>query len=208
MKKLSVLLISVLFIGALFAFPFNTEKPLNYQEMVQKLKNLEISDPATYIGTIKEVYIELDTGLSKSKIILDTEEGTEMEIYIGPMWRFIELKPGMQVELQAVEVKFNDNISFNLAFELSSNGITIEIPYRKIIRNRLELMKNLAYQRRLHQKLMLRGMPMYGPMYGPMYSPMYGPMYGPMHGPKFETPYDNEQEMPQHPPYTPPMRGK
>ncbi|MDK2886711.1 MAG: hypothetical protein PWP54_1274 [Thermosipho sp. (in: thermotogales)] len=193
MKKSLVLLVSVLFIGGLFAFPFNlqTSKPLNYEGIIQKLKNIEVSDPATYVGTIKEVYIELDKGISKSKIVLATEDGTDVEIYIGPMWRFIDLKPGMQVELQAVEIKLNDNNTFELAFELSSNGITIEIPYKKIIRERLELMKKMAYQRRMLQEQRFRRMPMY--QYGPM-MPYYG--YPQMQQPK---------QIPQMSPY--PQKG-
>lgn len=182
MKKLGVLIVSIIFFGALFAFPFNFReqvKPENYSEFFEKLRNIEISDPATYTGTIKEVYIELNQGLSKSRIILETEEGTEVKIYVGPMWKFFDFKPGMSIEVQAVEIKMSENLSFNLAFKLTSNGTTVEIPYREIIRNRLSYMKNQRFGK----------VPMYN------YRPMM-PYYG--------NPY-RYQQMPYNPPA--PQRG-
>lgn len=196
MKKLAFLLISVIFISAMFAFPFNiqNDKPLNYQDVWQKLKNIEVSDPATYTGTIKEVYIQLDTKLSKSRIILDTDEGTEVEIYIGPMWKFFDFKPGMKVEFQAVEIKLNEKISFNLAFKASSNGITVEIPYKEIFRKKLELMKRFALQKRMYEKMRFQRAPMYQnrqmmPFYGNPYGNPYGYGYGyPQQKPQYPLP--------------------
>ncbi|MBO8140456.1 MAG: hypothetical protein J7J43_01700 [Thermosipho sp. (in: Bacteria)] len=193
MKKLTVLLLSMIFIGAMFAFPFNSKeqvKPENYREVFEKFKNIEVSDPATFTGTIKEVYIELDEGLSKSRIILDTDEGTEVEVYVGPMWKFFDFKPGMKIEIQAVEIKLNEKLSFNLAFKLTSDGITVEFPYRKIIREKLAYMKKLEYQKRLYQNQKFKKAPMY--QYGPM-MPYYGNPYG-------YPPMGGQQQMPYNPP--------
>ncbi|MBO8161227.1 MAG: hypothetical protein H0Z24_06280 [Thermosipho sp. (in: Bacteria)] len=193
MKKVLVVLISAIFITGLFAFPFNRDsfQPQNYQQIIDKLKDIEISEPATYTGTIKEIYIDLE--IMKSKIILDTENGEE-EIYIGPIWKFIDLKPGMEVELQVVDITVNDDTTFKLAFTLKHQGVTVEIPYRKIIRGRLEQLKRLAYQKRLYQQYQYKKIPMY--QYGPMYP--YGPMYqnGPMPG-------YNYPQKPVTPPYPP-----
>lgn len=204
MRKFTILFITMIFIGAMFAAPFNNSKaPVNtpmkpYGLFFEKLDNVKVSEPATYTGTVKEVYIELTTGFSKSRIVLETDEGKEVEIYVGTMWKFFEFKPGMKLEVQAVEVEFNEEKSFNVAFKIVSDGIIVELPFRRIKeklanikKQKLDYMKKLNYQKwMMLKKQGFKGQPMY--QYGPI-MPFYGNpyQYPPMGVPQQQMPYNN-----------------
>ena len=184
MRKLVFLLVSIVFISALFAFPYNyqTAKPMDYKNVWDKLRNVEVSEPATYTGTIKEVYIIANPGFSKSKIILETDEGSDVEIFVGPMWRFFEFKPGEKVELEVVKVNFSKDSSFYLAYKLRSEGITLEIPYKQMIKERIENLKRLKFQNNVVPGFQRRPfrpmMPHYGSPYGNGYPPINRPQNG------------------------------
>ncbi|ABR30764.1 hypothetical protein [Thermosipho melanesiensis] len=176
MKKLLFLLVSLVFISSMFAFPFKSQnnKLLNYQGALERFENIEVSEPATYVGEIKQIYVEVGGFPSKSRIVLETESGKE-EFYIGPMWKFFDFKPGMKVEFQAVEIKLDEKTTFNLVYKITSEGITVEIPYKKIIGERLKYLKSGIYQKKLYQNQRFQRIPMY--QYGPR-MPFYEMQYG------------------------------
>ncbi|MBB6062544.1 hypothetical protein HNP65_000982 [Thermosipho japonicus] len=184
MRKLVFLLVSIVFISALFAFPYNyqTAKSADYKNVWEKLKNVEVSEPATYTGTIKEVYIVVNPGFSKSKIILETDEGSDVEIFVGPMWRFFEFKPGEKVELEVVKINFSKDSSFYLAYKLTSDGITVEIPYKQMIKERIANLKRLKFQNNVVPRFQRRPEQSFGsmmPHYGSPYENGYPPMSRP-----------------------------
>ncbi|QTA37767.1 hypothetical protein JYK00_08570 [Thermosipho ferrireducens] len=126
-RILTIIFLGAIITGILFAGGWVSRRPVE-----QLPQNVQISEEEEVVaGTIKNVVIE--PGTMPGAIITVTTDSGDVEIVAGPIWRFFELKPGMEVELNVRGVSFNDE-TFKVAFGATVNGVTIKMPYRNLFR--------------------------------------------------------------------------